>query len=65
MAIFPLLRELNCVGDVSCLRLFRASNKQEDKSASALTKINAISWSIIDPQFAHALANWFHIAEIS
>ena len=53
------------MGDVAALSPFVAAAQQDDEFAAALAEIDAVAWTIVDPQSRDALAFIFDISKIA
>jgi hypothetical protein len=51
--------------DVFVLGPLVATAEQDNHGVALLNEVNAIPWPLVDPQFADAFANRFHIAQVA
>jgi len=47
------------------LSAFVASTQENHDDLAAVKVVDAVAWSIIDPQFAHAFADGLHVTWIA
>jgi hypothetical protein len=62
--LFGLLGEFLRLGNIRLLRTLCASNEEENQQASRSLEVDPVAGSIIDAQFADALADRFCVSEV-
>ena len=54
-----------CCLDVRGLRAFVARAEEDDECGPALQKVDAVAGAVVDPQLTDAVAEGFHIPEMT
>ena len=65
MPPFVILQEFLGLRDVSFLRVLAAAKEKQDEPIPFFGKIDAISWSAVNPQFPYTVTKMFVVAQIA
>src|SRR5439155_20622778 len=53
------------LGDIAFLRLLVTTSEKQDIPCAALSIIDSVSWSVVDPQLADTFADWRDVARVA